>query len=326
MEDWGLNKILITGGSGFLGSNLANELAKKKSNKVYIFDNNFRGNIKNLEKLNNLIFIKGDIRNTENLKKIIKKVDIVFHLAFINGTRNFYEKPDLVLDVGITGTINIIKLINTTKNKVKKFIYASSSEIYQTPKKIPTPEDVQAIIPNLMNPRFSYGGAKMIGELLTLYLLKKSIKKIIFRPHNIYGPNMGSLHVVPQFLQKIKNKLKNLKKKTQKLTIKIQGNGKETRAFCYIKDAIDAIIILSKKGKDNEIYNIGNDKEYSIKELIKKIEKIVNVKILVKSGKLEKGSTLRRCPNINKIKKLGYRPKWSLEKGLLYTSKNYIKS
>ena len=112
----------------------------------------------------------------------------------------------------------------------------------------------------------------------------------------------------------------------KKISVKIQGNGKETRAFCYIKDAIDAIIILSKKGKDNEIYNIGNDKEHSITKLIKAIEKIIDIKITVISGKLEKGSTLRRCPNINKIRKLGYRPKWKLEKGLLYTSENYIKN
>ena len=177
-----------------------------------------------------------------------------------------------------------------------------------------------------MNPRYSYGGAKMIGELLTLYLLKKDIKKIIFRPHNIYGPNMGGLHVIPQLLKKINDQVNNVKNKNKKISVKIQGNGKETRAFCYIKDAIDAIIILSKKGKDNEIYNVGNDKEHSITKLIKAIEKIIDIKITVISGKLEKGSTLRRCPNINKIRKLGYRPKWKLEKGLLYTSENYIKN
>ena len=244
---------------------------------------------------------------------------LFFHLAFINGTRNFYNKPNLVLDVGITGTLNIIKLINSTKNRVKKFIYASSSEIYQTPKKIPTPEDIEGIIPDLMNPRYSYGGAKMIGELLTLFLLKKDVKKIIFRPHNIYGPNMGELHVIPQLLKKVKSQIKNLKKNDKKISLKIQGNGHETRAFCYIKDAIDAIIILSKKGKNNQVYNVGNDKEYSIKELIKMVEKVLDLKI-----KKMKKSTLRRCPNINKIKRLGYRPKWPLKKGLLYTSKNYI--
>ena len=130
-----MSKILVTGGSGFLGSALANELAKNKLDEVTIFDNNFRGNFKNLERKKNLKFIKGDIRNLKLLKKIIQKVDVIFHLAFINGTRNFYNKPNLVLDVGITGTLNIIKLINSTKNRVKKFIYASSSEIYQTPKK-----------------------------------------------------------------------------------------------------------------------------------------------------------------------------------------------
>ena len=107
--------------------------------------------------------------------------------------------------------------------------------------------------------------------------------------------------------------------------MKIQGKGNETRAFCYIDDAINAILIISKKGKNKNIYNIGTNKEHSIKELIKVIEKNLNLKIKLIKGKLEKGSTLRRCPDINKIKRIGYRPKWSLQKGLLRTADFYFK-
>ena len=324
MEALGLSKILVTGGSGFLGSSLANKLSENKLNKVYVFDNNFRGNSKNLLKFKNLIFVKGDIRNLKTLEKVVKKVDTIFHLAFINGTRNFYKYPDLVLDVGVAGTLNLIKAINNTSNKVKKFIYASSSEVYQTPSIIPTPENVEGKIPDFKNPRYSYGSAKMIGEILTLHMLNKGVKKIIFRPHNIYGPNMGRLHVIPQLLLKIKNQIK-IKNINSKVSLKIQGKGNETRAFCYIEDAVNAILIVSKKGRNNNIYNIGTNKEHTIKKLVEVLEKNLKLNIKLIRGKLEKGSTLRRCPNINKIKKIGYRPKWSLKKGLLHTADFYLK-
>ena len=123
-----MTKILVTGGAGFLGSALVKLLIKRKK-KVIIFDNNFRGSYKNIQKLkSNFNFVKGDIRNLNSIKKALKNVNEVYHLAFINGTSNFYSKPKLVMDVGIKGTINLLDAINTNKN-VKKFIYASSSEI-----------------------------------------------------------------------------------------------------------------------------------------------------------------------------------------------------
>ena len=146
-------KILITGGTGFIGSNLVNYLSK--NNKVKILDNNFRGKNSSIQINKNIKVINGDIRNIQIIKKVIKDVDIVIHLAFINGTRNFYKKASLVLDVGLGGTYNLIKSINNSKNKIKLFIYASSSEIYQTPQIIPTDENVAGLVPDIKNPRYS---------------------------------------------------------------------------------------------------------------------------------------------------------------------------
>ena len=99
------------------------------------------------------------------------------------------------MDVGIKGTINLMDAINSNK-KIKKFVYASSSEVYQEPDKFPTPEDISAKLPNTFNPRFSYASSKILGEVLTYNYLRSDLKKIIFRPHNIYGPSMGFEHVI----------------------------------------------------------------------------------------------------------------------------------
>ena len=123
--------------------------------------------------------------------------------------------------------------------------------------------------------------------MLVNFYLNNKIKKIIFRPHNIYGPAMGYEHVIPQFIKKIVISSKKLTKK--QIDLKIQGNGKETRSFCYIDDAVEQIFLCSKFGKDKNIYNIGKNKEISILNLIKKIEKIIKIKIKIKTNQIQKG-------------------------------------
>jgi nucleoside-diphosphate-sugar epimerase len=309
-----LDNILITGGLGFIGKNLAISLSKK--NNVKILDNSFRKNFSDLKFPNKIKIIKGDIKNPKTLSKCLKNVDTVFHLAFINGTKYFYSKPKLVLDVGIKGTLALFDQIE--KSNVKKIILASSSEIYQTPKKIPTPEEIEGLVPDVKNPRYSYGSAKLICEILLLhYLKKKNLKKIIFRPHNIYGPAMGFEHVIPEMIKKMIIKSKKLKNKN--IILKIQGSGLETRSFCFIEDAVNAIELISRKGKNNGIYNIGTTEEINIKNLTQRIAKNLNLNLKIKKGNLMKGSTLRRKPDISKIKIMGYKNKMNLNSGLKIT-------
>lgn len=318
-----MTKILVTGGTGFLGSAVVKHLLKIKK-EVVIFDNNFRGSYSNIREIKDKVkFVKGDIRNLRDIKKAVRNVTEVYHLAFINGTSNFYDNPKLVMDVGINGTINLLNVINSNK-KIKKFIYASSSEIYQQPDKFPTPENIYAKLPNTKNPRYSYASSKILGEVLTYNYLRNDLKKIIFRPHNIYGPSMGFEHVIPQIIKKI---IKNTKKlNLKKCKIKIQGSGLESRSFCFIEDAAAGIILSANKGKNNEIYNIGNQDEITIKNLILKISKVLGINIKIESGKLQMGSALRRVPDNRKLKKLGYKSIYNLENGLIHTVnwyKNY---
>ena len=136
-------------------------------------------------------------------------------------------------------------------------------------------------------------------------------KLLIFRPHNVYGPDMGFEHVIPELIYKIQ------KKKIKKIIkLKIKGSGQETRAFNYIDDFVEGFMIMLKKGKHLNLYNIGSTQEISIKDLVYKIANLLNIKIKIQTSKSPEGGTKRRCPNINKIKKLGYKPKTKIIDGL----------
>ena len=310
-----MKKVLVTGGSGFLGSALVRKLVKLGYN-VRVLDNNFRGSSRRLlEVINDIEFIQGDIRDQETVNNASSGVDWMFHLAFVNGTRFFYEKADLVLDVGVKGAITTMEAAK--KNKVEKYILASSSEIYQQPTKVPTDEAERAMIPDVTNPRFSYSGGKLISELLTLHYLKsQDLKRIIFRPHNIYGPDMGWEHVIPDFMIRLREILK-IENEDRKINFPIQGTGKETRAFCFVDDAVNGIMLSAEKGSDGNIYNVGVDKEVTISQIVNMIGEITSTNLKAEPKiTLERGSTTRRCPDITKLKALGYKPSVSLDQGL----------
>ena len=300
---------LVTGGTGFIGSNICRLLLKKNYN-VKIFDNNFRGSSSKIVNIKKKVkFIRGDIRNIKSLNKAMKQTDAVIHLAYINGTKYFYTKPVLTLDIAIKGIINVIDLC--IKNRIRELYLASSSEVYQTPDKIPTDESEPLRIPDIFNPRYSYGGGKILTELMGIHYGKKYFKKlIIFRPHNVYGPDAGDGHVIPDFI----SKFKLLKKKKKKKKFEIQGSGNEIRSFIYI--FLSAFNLILDWGKHLNIYNIGTSEKIRIKDLAYKMAKLYNNKINIKKVSLRKGSTKYRVPDIKKIKKLGFNPQYNLDKGL----------
>ena len=303
---------LVTGGTGFIGSNIC-KLLLRKNYVVKIFDNNFRGSLDKIQNIKKKVkFIKGDIRNRKSLNKAMKKTDAVIHLAYINGTKYFYTKPILTLDIAMKGIINVIDLC--IKNKVKELYLASSSEVYQTPDKIPTDEKEPLRIPDIFNPRYSYGGGKILTELMGIHYGKKYFKKlIVFRPHNVYGPDEGKEHVIPDFI----SKFKLINKKNKKF--EIQGSGSEIRSFIYIDDFVNAFDLILRYGKHLNIYNIGTDERIRIIDLARKMSKIFNKKIKIKKKSLLKGSTKYRVPDVTKIKKLGFKKKYNLNSGLIKT-------
>lgn len=279
-----------------------------------MLDNNSRGAPGKLgDVLKSVEFVEADIRDTEAVKRAALDVDSIIHLAFINGTEFFYKKPELVLDVGVRGMLSVLDACRS--NGIKELILASSSEVYQTPPKIPTDETVPLSIPNVLNPRYSYAGGKIISELLTVNYGRTGFDRVvIFRPHNVYGPDMGFEHVIPQFILKAIELIKETS--SGPIKFPIQGDGSQTRAFIHIDDFTEGLMRVIEKGKHLNIYHIGNPEEITIKEVAQKIVKYFGREAEIIAGSRAEGGTQRRCPDISKLRTLGFSPKISFNKGL----------
>ncbi len=311
---------LVTGGSGFLGSALVRRLVRRGC-RVRVFDNHLRGKLSRLQDVEGAFeFIEGDIRNSEAVERALEGVDSVCHLAFVNGTEYFYTRPELVLDVGVKGIVNVVD--GCVKHGVRELVVASSSEVYHEPKIVPTDETVPLCIPDPLNPRYSYAAGKLISEIIALNYGRTLIERVlIFRPHNVYGPDMGWEHVIPQFVVRMKKAA--AKDAADPVRFPIQGSGKQTRAFVFIEDFIDALMLLLDSGEHLGIYHIGTMDEVTIEALARMVGEYFNRRVAVMPSEPALGGTQRRCPDLHKIAALGYLPKWSLRDGLRVTARWY---
>ncbi len=306
-------KYLVTGGTGFIGAALVRRLVTE-GHDVRVLDNNSRGALRRLADLSDSFkFTHADIRDLDAVTQASEGVESVIHLAAINGTEHFYARPEVVLDVGVRGMLNVVDACRS--NNIGDLILASSSEVYQSPPSIPTGESVPLVVPDVKNPRYSYGGSKIISELICLnYELTNFDRITIFRPHNVYGPDMGWEHVLPQFSLRA---LKEIRKTPNgPIQFKIQGDGNQTRAFVHINDFIDGLKTVLKRGLHREIYNIGNTEEVKISQIANLIFAYFKREGHLIPSSEPIGATSKRCPDISKLQNLGYAPSITLEQGL----------
>jgi nucleoside-diphosphate-sugar epimerase len=311
---------LVTGGTGFLGSALVRRLIIS-GHRVRVFDNDSRGHISRLDEVRSSIeFQEGDSRDPDAVARAIKGVDSVCHLAFINGTKYFYSMPELVLDVGVKGIVNVVD--GCLKHGVGELVVASSSEVYHEPPVVPTDESVPLCVPDPLNPRYSYAAGKLITEIIALNYGRTRFERVlVFRPHNVYGPAMGTEHVIPEFIARMKIAIKE--GGPDPIRFPIQGSGKQTRAFVYIEDIIEGLMLMLEKGEHLGIYHIGNSEEVTVESLARMVGEFFGRRIAVMPSEGALGGTPRRCPDIRKIARLGYLPRWSLRDGLQVTAKWY---
>lgn len=316
-----VKRYLVTGGSGFIGSALVKRLVAD-GHSVRVLDNNSRGSAARLAGISNDIdFVEADIRDPEVVSKAVQGMDGVFHLAYVNGTEFFYDRPELVLEIGVKGMVNVLDACK--EHDVRELVLASSSEVYQTPPSVPTAEAVPLSVPDPLNPRYSYGGGKIISELMTINYGRKFFDRAtIFRPHNVYGPDMGWEHVLPHFALRM-NRLV-AENPAGPIPFAIQGDGSETRAFVFIDDFIDGVMLMAEKGEHLGIYHIGTQEEVSIADVARTMAGHFGRDIELVPGDLLEGGTLRRCPDISKLRALGYDPKVTLADGLPKLAEWYV--
>ncbi len=311
----------MTGGSGFIGSSLVKKWLKD-GHSLRVLDNGMRGQMRRLSDVEDEIeFIQGDVREFDAVNHASKGMDAIAHLAYINGTEFFYSKPELILEIALKGLINTIDA--ALKNNIGQYWLMSSGEVYQTPEHVPTNESVSLKVPDPLNPRYSYGGGKIISELYALnYGLSNFDKVVVVRPHNVYGPDMGWEHVIPQFICRAHEL--NASIKTGILPFDIQGDGSNTRAFCFIDDFTEGASLAFQKGGHREIYHVGTSDEISISQVATKIASLIGRDASIVASKEPEGQTSRRCPDISKVCALGYNPRVTLDFGLDRTTDWYL--
>ncbi len=306
-------RILVTGGSGFIGSALVKALVYA-GETVRVFDDNSRGAPRRLAPVERDIeFVQGDIRDAAAVDAAMHGVDEVHHLAYVNGTATFYSAPEFVLDVGVKGMVNVLDACR--RHNVARLVLASSSEVYQSPPRVPTAEDAPLVVPDPHNPRLSYGAGKIISEVMAINHGRKYFERVlIFRPHNVYGPDMGFDHVIPQFAVRLKRTCAEHSSGT--VPFPIQGSGNETRSFCHVDDLVQGVMVMRERGEHLGIYHIGTIEEVSIADLARRMAAIAGRAIVLQPSAVLAGSTPRRCPDISKLAALGYRPRVRLDDGL----------
>lgn len=306
-------RVVVTGGGGFIGAYLVKRLVRDGWD-VAVVDTMVRGDAGRIaEVAENVELFSVDVRDEQALERAFAGAEVVMHLAAINGTENFYKRPELVLDVGLRGALAVVNA--GRRAGVPDLVVASTAEVYQTPAVVPTPETVALTLPNSLNPRYSYGGSKIASELIAFNYAQEHYRKVqVFRPHNVYGPDMGWKHVIPQFITRAIDG--QAAHPAGAVPFEIQGDGVETRAFCFVDDIVDGVLTMYANGGHREIYHIGNDEEVTIIDLAGRVGKALGVELDVRPGESAVGGTPRRCPNITKMRNLGYRPAVGLDEGL----------
>jgi UDP-glucose 4-epimerase len=304
---------LVTGGSGFLGAALVRRLVKEGA-RVRVLDNHWRGHPRRLADVASRIeLVTGDIRDMAATARAVEGVDCVVHLSAINGTRYFYEQPELVIDVAIRGTLSVIDACR--RHGVRELVVASSSEAYQSPDLVPTPENVPLVVPDILNPRYSYGGSKLAAELIAFNYGRTGFERVVvFRPHNVYGPDMGFEHVIPELT--VRAAAAVAASAGGPVRFPIKGDGRQTRAFIHVDDFTDGLFTVIERGQHLNVYHIGNPEEVSVETLAQLIFKEFGRVPAFEHEPAPAGETRRRCPDITKLRALGFAPRILLADGL----------
>jgi UDP-glucose 4-epimerase len=317
-------KVLITGGAGFIGSHLADELIRA-GDEVTVLDNLSTGrfeNIVHLEGTKSFQFVEGTILNEALVDKLVEKCDVVYHLAAAVGVELVVKKPLESLVTNIKGSEIVLDMVHRYH---KKILITSTSEIYGKNKNGPLKEDDDRILGSPLKVRWGYSTAKAVDEMLAyIYWKEKKVPTIIVRLFNTVGPRQTGAYgmVIPRFVnQALKNK-----------DVTIYGTGKQSRCFLHVKDVVGTLIKLMKsQDAIGQVFNIGSQEEINIEDLAKKVIEITKSTSKIIYIPYEKAyeegfeDMQRRVPDTSKVRNLvGFKPTVDLD-GIIKTVVEYYK-
>ena len=305
-------KVLIAGGAGFLGSYLAEKFVAHGYD-VHILDNFASGLKENIVDIREKITL---LENDVTSFRTDERYDIVVNFAS-RASRVEWEKHPV--DVALSNAIGSKNLIEVALKCNALYVYASSSEVYGDPKTIPTPEDYMGCV-STTGSRSPYDEGKRFGDAITkAYERQYGLRNIIIRFFNTYGPRMrgGDFYgrVVDRFIQQAMHNE----------PITVYGDGTQTRSFTYVSDTIDGVMAAITKGKEGEVYNIGNDSETTIVELARLVKRLAKSHSEIHFKDLPENDPRRRAADITKMRNLGWQPRISLEEGITNTIKSKLK-
>lgn len=316
-------RALITGGAGFIGFHVGRRLAKQ-GHDVVLLDSLVRGrrdaDLEALLSLPNVQIVVGDLEDSAVVEGLTGSFDRVYHLAAIVGVQHVTNDPGRVLRVNARTTLNVLDFAK--ERRCSELFFASTSETYAwtaqvTDIPIPTPEGVPLAVDSIGNRRASYALSKIFGEMALVHGLAESGTSLVCgRFHNVYGPRMGTAHVVPELY---------LRMRSERRPVRVPESTAK-RAFCYVDDAVDAVELLLRTGAAG-IFNIGNDQEeVEIGTLARMIADIAGLSANDLDLDRSHPTIPRRCPDISRLRDVGFAPRVSLRPGIRSTLEWYMRN
>jgi len=309
-------RILVTGGAGFVGFHLARRLAEEDV-ELTIADDFSRGvlddELATLAGKDCVRIETVDLTDDQSWDRLGTGYDEVYHLAAMIGVRHVLARPQEVVRLNALTTLHMLDWF--VAGGGSKVLFSSTSEVYAWTQQfhdlaVPTPEDVPLSLTDLRDPRSSYAGSKMYGELaVTQFCLAHHKSYAVVRYHNVYGPRMGQEHVIPELFERLLAGQNPL----------VVYSPNHTRAFCYVSDAVEATIAVMREPRaDGQTINIGNDsEEIRIAELASRLIARTGLDVGVDPREAANDPVLRRCPDLARARELlGYEPKVTLDEGL----------
>lgn len=315
-------KVLITGGAGFIGSHLCEYLISL-GYEVTILDNLTTGSKNNIDSCKGAIFISGDITNKVLVDKLVSRSDTVFHLAAAVGVKTILSAPIKSMQTNFIGSEIVISACSRFD---KRLMIASTSEIYGKNLKQPLAENDDRVMGSPQKLRWSYADSKSLEEALAhAYFLNNKLNVTTIRFFNIVGPRQSSAYgmVLPNFIENaIIDK-----------PIRVFGDGNQTRVFCHVKDAIEAIVkLINRHDTIGEVFNVGGSQEISMMDLAVRVKRILSSKSNITLESYENfyedgfEDMMRRTPDLSKLSNfINWQPKFDLDSIIKDISKSYSK-